>query len=58
MSDALVINESNVQPETWSDAVRGEVAFRTIFGAQPTTPEFTAGVTDLASGGWLGQSPT
>jgi len=48
------VNESNVGVDTWSDAVRGEVAFRTIFGADPTTPEFTAGVTDLAPGGWLG----
>jgi len=47
-----VINESDVHRETWSDA-RGEVAFRTIFGAEPTPPEFTAGVTDLAPGGWL-----
>lgn len=54
VSDALVINESDVQQETWSDAVRGEVAFCTIFGAHPTTPQFTAGVADLAPGGWLG----
>ncbi len=54
MTDALVINESSVERETWSDPVRGEVAFRTIFGAAVTTPEFTAGVTDLAPGGWLG----
>ena len=54
MSDALVLSESNVPSEAWSDGIRGEVAFRTIFGAQPTTPEFTAGVADLAPGGWLG----
>ena len=54
VSDALVINESDVERETWSDSVRGEVSFRTIFGAQPTTtPEFTAGVTELAPGAVL-----
>jgi quercetin dioxygenase-like cupin family protein len=52
--DPLVINESDVERETWSDPVRGEVSFCTIFGAEPTTPEFTAGVTDLPPGGWLG----
>jgi quercetin dioxygenase-like cupin family protein len=54
VSDALVIEESNVEREIWSDAVRGELSFRTILGAQATTPEFTAGVTDLAPGGWFG----
>lgn len=54
MSGGSVISESNVQVETWSDAVRGEVAFRTVFGADPTTPDFTAGVADLEPGGWLG----
>jgi quercetin dioxygenase-like cupin family protein len=54
MSDAFVIGEASVEAETWSDAVRGEVSFRTLFGEQPTTPEFTAGVADLVPGGWLG----
>jgi len=54
MSDAMVIREAHVERETWSDAVRGEVAFRTIFGSTFTTPEFTAGVTDLPPDGWLG----
>lgn len=49
-----MISEANVPIETWSDAVRGEVAFRTIFGADPTTSDFTAGVADLEPGGWLG----
>ena len=53
MSDALVVNESDGQCETWSDD-RGEVSFRTIFGADPITSEFTAGVADLGPGGWLG----
>ncbi len=54
MSGPHVVRESEVPPETWSDPVRGEIAFRTIFGADRTTPEFTAGVADLAPGGWLG----
>ena len=54
MSEALVVNASDVASETWADPVRGEVSFRTIFGAQLITPTFTAGVTDLAPGGWLG----
>ena len=54
MSDARIIDESNVEQETWSDAVRGQVSFRTLFGAQCRTPDFTAGVTDLEPGGWLG----
>lgn len=49
-----MVNESELERETWSDPVRGEVSFRTIFGGQPARPEFTAGVTDLAPGGWLG----
>src|SRR4051794_3846037 len=54
MSDALVVKESNVKPESWSDAVRGEVSFRMLFGDPLSTPEFTAGVSELAAGGWLG----
>lgn len=48
------MSESNAGLETWSDEVRGEVAFRTIFGAHPATPDFTAGVADLGPKGWLG----
>jgi quercetin dioxygenase-like cupin family protein len=54
MSDALVINDATVEQETWADPVRGEVSFRTIFGAQHRTHEFTAGVTEVPPGGWLG----
>lgn len=49
-----MINERNVQSETWSDPVRGDVTFRTIFGEDATTPDFTAGVAHLPPGGWLG----
>lgn len=55
MSDALVINESDVEQEAWSDAQRGEVFFRTILGTHARTPEFTAGVAELGPGGWLAQ---
>lgn len=54
MSDALIVEESNIEQEVWSDEIRGEVSFRTIFGAQNRTAEFTAGVTDVPPGGWLG----
>lgn len=55
MSDALVIHDTDVDPERWSDPVRGDVGFRTMLGAPgTTTPDFTAGVTELDPGGWLG----
>ena len=55
MSGPLVIHESDVDPVHWSDPVRGEVGFRTVFGAPGTTnPDFTAGVTELGPEGWLG----
>jgi len=49
-----VLSETDVERETWADPVRGDVGFRTIFGGDTTTSEFTAGVTDLEPGGWLG----
>jgi mannose-6-phosphate isomerase-like protein (cupin superfamily) len=54
VSDAVVVSEDDVEPDTWSDLVRGEVAFRTLFGGSSDTADFTAGVTDLEVGGWLG----
>jgi mannose-6-phosphate isomerase-like protein (cupin superfamily) len=54
MSDALVVNETDVDPVTWSDPVRGDVGFRTLFGGPTTRTDFTAGVTSLEAGGWLG----
>lgn len=54
MSDPLVVREDDVELETWSDAVRGEVGFRTLFGVPGRTTDFTAGVTELEPGGWLG----
>jgi mannose-6-phosphate isomerase-like protein (cupin superfamily) len=54
VSEALIVTEADVGAETWLDAIRGRVGFRTIFGGDITTPDFTAGVTHLEAGGWLG----
>ena len=53
MSRPLVIRETDVERETWSDS-RGRVGFRTIFGGVDIPGDFTAGVADLDAGGWLG----
>ena len=55
MSSPLVVHERDVAPESWSDPVRGEVGFRTLFGAgELATDALTLGITELAPGGWLG----
>jgi quercetin dioxygenase-like cupin family protein len=54
VSDALVVGEDDVEPDAWSDPIRGEVGFRTLFGGALRTTDFTAGVTELEVGGWLG----
>lgn len=54
MSEALTVNEDDVERETWSDSIRGDVGFRTLFGDVLRTSDFTAGVTELEVGGWLG----
>jgi mannose-6-phosphate isomerase-like protein (cupin superfamily) len=54
MTRALVVRETDVEPVTWSDPVRGDVLFRTMLGGATTRADFTAGVTRLAPGGWLG----
>jgi mannose-6-phosphate isomerase-like protein (cupin superfamily) len=52
---AMVVNESDVPLVHWSDPVRGEVGFRTLLGGEETpTGSFTAGVTEMEPGGWLG----
>jgi quercetin dioxygenase-like cupin family protein len=53
VSKPLVVNEIDVEREAWSDS-RGQVGFRTIFGGLNVPGDFTAGVTDLDVGGWLG----
>ena len=54
MSNGLVVSEHDVERDTWSDPIRGEVGFRTLFGDAVRTTDFTAGVTELDVGGWLG----
>jgi oxalate decarboxylase/phosphoglucose isomerase-like protein (cupin superfamily) len=53
MSKPLVLRETDVERETWSDS-RGRVGSRTIFGGVDIPGDFTAGVADLDAGGWLG----
>jgi mannose-6-phosphate isomerase-like protein (cupin superfamily) len=51
----VVVQESDATTETWSDPVRGEASFRTLFGGEGSpTDTLTAGVAELAPGGWLG----
>ena len=54
MSGPRVVREADVDRETWSDPVRGQVGFRTLLGGPHSRTDFTAGVTDLEVGGWLG----
>lgn len=54
MTEPCVVNETDVEPESWADD-RGDVGFRTLFGGLTVTGDFTAGVTDLDVDGWLGQ---
>jgi mannose-6-phosphate isomerase-like protein (cupin superfamily) len=55
MNEALVVHDSEVPLEHWSDPVRGDVGFRTLLGGATTRADFTVGVTELAPGGWLGR---
>ena len=51
----LVLHEHDVDAESWDDATRGTLAFRTLFGGDASrTGQFTAGVADLRPGEWLG----
>ncbi len=55
MTDAIVMRDSDVALDRWSDPVRGRVGFRTLLGGPETrTADFTAGVTELEPEGWLG----
>src|ERR1700712_775391 len=54
-SEPIVLDQSAVPLETWSDPVRGVVGFRTLVGDGTTaTDSLTAGVTEMGPGGWLG----
>lgn len=55
MSEPRVVRDADVEQTTWSDPIRGDVAFRTIFGDAALTTEFSAGVAELAVAGWLGR---
>ena len=51
---ATVVHDSAVPLERWSDPVRGEVGFRTLFGGDTATDSLTAGITEMEPGDWLG----
>jgi quercetin dioxygenase-like cupin family protein len=56
MTHAVVMQDSDVALDRWSDPVRGRVGFRTLLGGPATrTADFTAGVTELEPDGWLGR---
>jgi quercetin dioxygenase-like cupin family protein len=51
----MVLHEQDVEAESWDDATRGTLTFRTLFGGPDSrTGQLTAGVADLDPGGWLG----
>lgn len=51
----VVLHEHDIDAESWDDATRGTLAFRTLFGGPASRPgQFTAGVADLQPGEWLG----
>ena len=51
----LVISERDVARDSWDDATKGVLGFRTLFSAGTTaTRALTAGIADLDPGGWLG----
>jgi quercetin dioxygenase-like cupin family protein len=51
----MVLHEDDVDAESWNDAARGTLTFRTLFGGPVSrTGQFTAGVADLEPGEWLG----
>ena len=44
----VVLHEHDVEAESWDDAIRGTLTFRTLFGGPASrTGQFTAGVADL-----------
>lgn len=54
-SNPIVVNDSDVPLQRWSDPIRGEVGFRTLFGdGTMATDSLTAGVTEMEPGDWLG----
>ena len=54
MSAPEVVRDGDVGLTTWSDPVRGHLGFRTLLGGDRCPGDFTAGIAELAVGGWLG----
>ena len=53
--EPLALNEKDLAEEGWDDPVRGRLRWRTLFSKGMTpTAGMTCGVTELASGDWLG----
>ncbi len=51
----VVLHDQDVDAESWDDATRGVLSFRTVFGGPDCqVGQFTAGVADLEPGQWLG----
>jgi quercetin dioxygenase-like cupin family protein len=51
----LAIRDQDLPIAGWDDPIKGRVAWRTLFSGDVTpTNGLTAGVADLAPGGWLG----
>lgn len=51
----VVLHDQDVDAESWDDATRGVLSFRTVFGGPDSrVGQFTAGVADLEPGQWLG----
>ena len=47
----MIVTDTDVSPEQWSDGVRGRVGFRTLFGGGTrTTDSLTAGIGEMAPG--------
>jgi quercetin dioxygenase-like cupin family protein len=55
MAEPQVVLESDVEPRSWADPVRGTVTFQTLTGDAQPTPGLSSGVAVLESGGWLGR---
>lgn len=52
----VVVPAANASLEEWSDPVRGNVGFRTLISGDVTpSSALTAGLAELAPGGWLGE---
>jgi quercetin dioxygenase-like cupin family protein len=55
MVEPQIVLESDVEPEHWSDPVRGTLSFRTLANGSTPAPGLTAGVAVMQAGGWLGR---